>query len=481
MTLSKIYKNYSKDYILSTKKGILTKKLFPANLFLILTALLFFLLRFYNIKNRISFDWDQETLAFQLLGIIRDHDLILIGHRATDAMGFYFGPYFEYLFVPFFVISRLHPIGFIPFLLTVNMIFFILTYYVLTRVFNREISIFFLFLWAVSPVMIGYDISVWAPVILPIGFILTIYLLWRIYKKPTKRNYIALGICAGFFTQIHSLYFLVDVYIGIFLLMHAYTKKLFNKDLFIKMFLMLGVFLVFVIPLILFDMRHDFLNAKLLVGYFTRRVQGDPNIRATLFVFSNYFRPFTYAIGYNIGAIIFSLMACLLGYMMMKKKDFYKVFYTSSFALLIITALIYMKYAERPSEYYFHYLYPFVALALIDFLYNANWKYLIILSFIFLMINIPHYTYTLQVHPVGLMVKEKVVLMLKEEIGSKPINITYEMPLGLNNGFAYLLQHHGVNVKNKESHPLVIIRHPTKKGDLIYKKIGIHIPEELTK
>lgn len=460
---------------------IFSKETWGKRVFLFISAFTFFYYRFYNLGRRIIFDWDQETLSFQLKSIIHDHDLILIGHRATDAMGFYFGPYFEYLFVPFYFFSNLHPTALIPFIIAINILFFISSLYFLTRIFNIYISLGFLFFWAVNPILIIYDITVWAPILMPLGYLLTFYLLWKIYHDPSVKNFILLGIVLGFFTQIHSLFFLMNLYVGIFFLTDFFLRKNFSKKLLKKLMLTVMTSAVFFTPLIIFDLRHNFLNSKLFVGYFTNRTQGTPLLTDSLIVFSNFFKPLTGVSSPLIGSIIYVLMLGLFIYLSRIRKKFHKVFYISATGILLLTAVIYLRYSTRPSEYYFLYLCPFLVIALLDFFYHSRKSLVIVVCAIFLLINFSKLQTITKSSSRGLYGKEAIVLFLKDHINNRPFNITYEMPLGIATGYKYLLDYHHLNSSGREKDPLVILRFPPKKGDVEVNGVGIYIPEKLKK
>ena len=75
----------------------------------------FMFLRFYNIEERIIFDWDQEQFSYQIKNIVENKDFTLLGPRANNDRGFFLGPYFTYLLVPFYMFRNLHPIALIDF------------------------------------------------------------------------------------------------------------------------------------------------------------------------------------------------------------------------------------------------------------------------------------------------------------------------------------------------------------------------------
>jgi len=447
----------------------------------IVAAVSFFFFRFFNLDKRILFDWDQETLSFQLKNVLAQHHLILIGHRATDEMGFYFGPYFEYFLVPFYFLSHLHPIGLLPFIIVVNIVLFIVSFYVIKKLFDIDISIAFIIFWALNPWLIVYDITVWAPILIPIGIMLTWFVLWRIYNKPSYLNFLLLGLVLGFFSQIHSLFFFVDLFTAVFIFIMIFLVKNFKKRLLLKLFIAGGTFIVFLTPLIVFDLRHQFLNSKLFLGYFANRVHGTPQILDSLQVFSNFLKPLILFNNPILGVIFYFVILGILIYLVKTRKKFYKNFYLSSLIIWVITALVYFRYTRRPSEYYFLYLYPIIIMALLDFCYKIRKQLLIILCFVFFLFNFKDLTTVTNTYIRGLLAKDKTIKLLKENMNGKPYNLTYDLPRGFETGYSYLLDYYDIKPVGKSTDPLVIIREPAKKGDIAMYSVGILIPKELRK
>ncbi len=123
------------------------------NKFLIVFFLIFIVfayLRFYNLQNRIIFDWDQEHYAYEIKNIVQNHKLTLIGPRANNDKGFFLAPYFTYLMVPFYLITNLHPNGSIYFLIAYNLLFYGLSFFVVKKIFNLPSAILFLFFWTIN-------------------------------------------------------------------------------------------------------------------------------------------------------------------------------------------------------------------------------------------------------------------------------------------------------------------------------------------
>lgn len=453
------------------------KKVFPyLLLFLIIGAFFFF--RFYNIFNRLFFDWDQETLAFQMKKILVDHSPILIGHRATDAMGFYFGPFFEYFFVPFYALSKLHPMGVVPLLILVNICFVFASYTILKRVINHTIAVAFLIFWCFNPWLIGYDITVWAPLVIPLGYMLTIYLLWRIYQKLSYKNFALLGIVLGFFTQIHSLFFFMDLFAALFVLFLVVAKKTSIIHVLKMGLITMVTWATFFTPLALFDIRHDFLNAKLFLGYFSHRIAGQPKIIESLQVFAQFFKPIIFLSTPVTGLIFLFLGLCLFVYLAKKRAGFLRYFYTTTIVLWLLTILLIFRLTQRPSEYYFMYLYIPLIIGILDFLYRVHRYALVGYCALFIIMNSFTIPSLLQNSVRGMKTKEVIAQEIKKHVGTRHYSLSYSMPRGLNNGYEYFLEYNNIRPSGNEQDPLIILRIPSAKNDIVIDTVGIRIPPE---
>ena len=85
---------------------------------------------------------------------------------------------------------------------------------------------------------------------------------------------------------------------------------------------------------------------------------------------------------------------------------------------------------------------------------------------------------TLKDNYFGFYYKEKVAKKIKEKTIGKKFNISFDVPLGMNHGFNYFFDWYQIKQTGNFSHPLIEIRIPPKKNDIVIEKIGIKIPKE---
>ncbi len=164
--------------------------------------LLFLFFRSYNIAARIGFGWDQERDALAATNILSGK-LTLLGPRVQGPSGFFLPPYFFYIRAPFYVLGNLSPYSMIGFIIFWSVLFFAVSYLIISKVFDRKTALFFLALWAVNPLAISIDAIAWNPVVIPLLFILLIYLIHLYFEKKKIKYLFLSGLTFGLGVSFH--------------------------------------------------------------------------------------------------------------------------------------------------------------------------------------------------------------------------------------------------------------------------------------
>lgn len=444
----------------------------------LLIFVIFAYFRFYNLDKRIGFEWDQEQFSNQIKAIVVNHKLTLLGPRVVSDKGFYLAPYFTYILIPFYLLTNLHPWALIYFLVFFNILFFVSAFFIIKKIFGFFQAIVFFLLWSSSSLMAGFDVGGWWPVTIPLGVILTWFVLYQLFKNNSFANWLILGLVLGFFVNMHFQFIFLVIFSLFFLILSFINKKSFNLK---RIVLTLSGFLLMFIPLLIFDLRHDFLNSKAFINFFLSKdaaIGNDPNVWFTVFT---YFIQSIIFFRLTITTIIFYLvMFTLTIYLYKTKKNFFKSFYMATLLLWLTFPLFFALYGKRPSEYYFIFLMPFIFIVIVDFFFTIKKPYLLFLYFLFFFsINIKTIIFNLRTNPIGLYPKDKAVRKLKELTLNKKFNISLDTPLGLNSGYRYLFDLYQIKQTGDWKDPLVEIRVPPKKDDIVIQGIGIKIPKEL--
>lgn len=453
------------------------KKLFRNNqCVLACLFLVFAVTRFYNIDERVIFGWDQEQLAEQVWNIVRHGDFTLLGPRANNDLGFFLAPYLTYLLLPLYFLTNLYPSALIGFLIMTNTLYFFVSYFVVKRLFSVTHALWFLALWTINTQAQLYDGNPWWPLLIPLGMMLTLYALHTIYTNPKSVfPWIGLGVVSGFFMNMHSQFVFVLLLSAIFVLLLLRRKHHGVKKIGISII----SFLVMFTPLLLFDLRHNFLNTQLFFNFFLASEQA---LQKQPFdwipVFTNFLQPFTYFKSPFLMFIVYTFFIFTLATLRKSKKFFYSSLYSSILAVAIIVVLFFSYYGQRPSEYYFIFLLPLILLAGIDYLLQRRGGILVIVVLVLLVMNIGALKDNLKPNLGGLHYKNDVVLLVKKVTQNKDFNISYS-GVGVDHGFSYLIRYHGLEPRDEPTLPLIQVREPPRENDIIIGTYGVAIPEGL--
>ncbi len=436
-------------------------------LVVIITAFVFF--RSYNLSGRIGFGWDQERDANAALNILSGN-LTLLGPRVQGPAGFFLPPYFFYLLAPFYKVYNLSPYamtGFIVFWALATSVF---GYLMISRVFDKRIALFFLALWAVNPLAVSIDTISWNPIVIPLLLILLIYLLY-LYFKDQKVKYLSLlGIVFGLGISFHLQFlFLFPIFIP---LVYDLFK---NKKLINIKYLSIGTLLPF-LSILLFDLRHNFLNLKQIVEF----AKNGTEINRVLIVWG---RAVSFVIGGTpskiVGVMVYALV--LIGFYILfkrsKDKIQKKIFLSLGFVWGSSLPLFYI-FIKNPSEYYFNYLLVLFFILVSHLL--RSWKNFGIIVLSGLIIYFSYRAWPL-LRSVNLSLREKdrvVSILSKMTKNTEPFNISFDVPLNEDTGFRYLLNYHKVAISGNQKDPLIefVIPSYTKKDTFSIGAIGLSIP-----
>lgn len=266
------------------KAALKKNKFFSPKGFLILIILIMVLaafLRLWRLPEYMTFLGDEGRDALAVKRMIVDHKFRLIG-PVTSIGNMYLGPLYYYLMLPAMFVSRLSPVG--PAVLvallgvaTVGMVYF----------FGREwvgwrAALMAAFLYALSPVAIIYSRSSWNPNIMPFFALLAIFGIWRVWQQKQFWWLPIIGLALSFALQSHWLGLLLLPTIFLFWLMtliELLKAKVSVKRFFYQTVWALLIFLFLTVaPLVWFDLRHESINFKAFVKFFTDR-QATVNLR----------------------------------------------------------------------------------------------------------------------------------------------------------------------------------------------------------
>lgn len=235
--------------------------------------------RFYKLSEYMNFLGDEGRDAIIIKDLLVNHHFPLIG-PPTSVGNIYLGPLYYYMMaVPmaFFWLNPVAAAGMNAFfgVLTVILIYFFGKY-----LFNREAGLIASYLYAISPVAIIYSRSSWNPNPAPFFALVSMFSLYKMHKTGNYLWLILTGLAVGAAMQMHYLAAILIPVAGLLLLYEFFYRN--KNKLRVKNFLngvVLGItsFVLTLVPLVLFDLRHDFLNSRAILRLFSAgtAVKGD--------------------------------------------------------------------------------------------------------------------------------------------------------------------------------------------------------------
>lgn len=246
---------------------------------IILLILSGFALRFYKLKERFSWGPEQSIAAWPMIKLFEEKKLTLIGiHMSTYKSALFRPPFFTYLFALPLKMFNFNPL-ILEYLFTFISLFSIFFVYLSAkRIYNKNTAIISSLLYAVSFNIINFDKNTWVVTPIIITSILTLFFLTKLFNKSVSRSlflliigcFVGLGFSFHFQTAI-----ILTTLSLIFLKKYGYKKTL---------FFLAGVIL-FLSPLIIFNLRHNFImlkGLKHLVSGNETIIRGDPTFLARL-------------------------------------------------------------------------------------------------------------------------------------------------------------------------------------------------------
>lgn len=224
-------------------------------------------LRFYQIEGFMTFLGDQGRDAIVVKRIVTFEHFPAIG--APSSVGqIYLGPFYYYLISPFLLIFNFNPAGLGIGVAILSILALIYIAYEMYQEYGGLITAVFVSLMTFSFSLIELSRFSWNPNLLPYFSFIALYFFYKWIIGKSWLHAVLFGSFLAFAFQLHYLTLLIFLPIGGY---YIYTFiKLKDKFSFLKQtVLAVGAFIFFSVPLILFDLRHNFLNSKNFLALFT--------------------------------------------------------------------------------------------------------------------------------------------------------------------------------------------------------------------
>lgn len=237
-----------------------------SNLLLIAVFILAAVLRFYNFPSRITF-WSEQARSLIVSAKYIKEKPSLLGQeyfrQDSNAHTIYSGAIFNYSLVPLLLVSDYNPVIITAFFSLLNLFTGLAIYFVIKKIFSPNLALFSVIFFLFNDYMIYHSLFIWNYNFLPLVGILIFYFTWLHLKdKKNKRlNLFLAGFTGGIGVSLQFLFAPIALFFLIFNLLRGKENK------FLSVFIFLSGMALGNLPMILFDIRHDFYNSLTLLQY----------------------------------------------------------------------------------------------------------------------------------------------------------------------------------------------------------------------
>lgn len=243
--------------------------------FLILAFLLGLaaILRLYHLPEYMTFLGDEGRDALVIKKLLVEHDLPFIG-PPTSIGNIYLGPLYYYMMAIPMAIFWLNPAAAAYQVAVIGIFTVWLIYHLTSQWFSKQAGLVAAFLYGISPVNIIYSRSSWNPNPAPFFALLSIFGLYKLHQTGNFRWLILTGGALAFAVQMHYLaLILIPICLSLWLHQVIYGKwqKKELENMGSGTILAVLVFLLLMSPLLLFDLKHNFMNFHALQNFFGNR------------------------------------------------------------------------------------------------------------------------------------------------------------------------------------------------------------------
>lgn len=450
--------------------------------------------RFYNFPVWLGFDYDQEINANIAKEIVVNHKLTLIGPE-TSVGGMYVGPIYNYISALFFFLGRMNPESVIFLNLLVSLGTGIFCYLLAKEIFQKNAAgLFAVIIYAFSQTMIEFDRVTWNPMPMVFATLGLFYFLLRYLRERQFWQLVTAVTFVGISLQLHFTSLFLVVFF--FLVLTVFGGRKFWASL-PNIGSVVLVLMIFLLPLILFDLRHELLNSRhflqfLLSGQSSQTVNNRLAFMMRIpLIFVSFFRA-TFFKQPN-GILDLSSGVVLLGFL----HTLFLAFHKEESLPLKLTGLLFLIYllglsfyhGSLPSQYFLPIFGLFIILSagfLASLWARNNMGKLVTVAFltVFIMINLPPVLHS--ENGLSLRRKRQAVDFIVADAGQQKFRVEFITAPGLKTGYNYLFWLRGqkdieeVKTKNQRLYKIVAPYNLVSGNELstAFGAIGVIKPPE---
>lgn len=228
-------------------------------------------LRFYRLSDYMTFLGDEGRDVLIVKDILVLHIIPSIGPPSSVG-NIYLGPLYYYMMAVFMAIFWLNPIAAAGMVALIGVMSVGLIYYFARVWFGMWSAVLAASVYALSFVTVTYSRSSWNPNPVPFFALLAIFGFYRARQNKNFMWLILTGISLASAVQMHYLSLILLPVFGLLWIYELWQKSRSQKYNYFIFGTILAVvsFIIMLLPLILFDFRHNFLNYHGFVALFTQ-------------------------------------------------------------------------------------------------------------------------------------------------------------------------------------------------------------------
>lgn len=411
------------------------------NWILVLVILLGIFLRFYELSGFATFLADQGRDAIVIKRIITGQHFPAIG--APTSLGqVYLGPFYYYFIAPWLLLFRFQPVGLAFGVAFFSSLYLLINYFIVKKLFDKKVALVSTIFLSFSSVLIDFSHYSWNPNLLPLFTLLTVYFVIKSLKN-NKWYYFALaGTFLSFCIQLHYLALFLIPSFGFLYLISLFKslKQLFSK--FVNLFALVAFFIIFSSPLIIFDLRHNFLNSRNFITLFQSSGTSLSAKFNSLFDSFYYLNIYSFNITLNkfFVYLLFLFLIAILIVLIKQRSNLRTLLFIFLFSILGMSL-----YSGPKHPHYFVILYPLYFILVSNFLAlsskNRLGKYLSVIFIVgFIFLNFQKYHFFKNKPNNQIAHAEKVAQFLDTIIGKEKFNFAVQPDGGPEDSYLYFLE-----------------------------------------
>jgi len=223
---------------------------------IVLIIILGLVVRVYQFREGFNYAHDNDLASWIVKDIVIDHHPRLIG-QLTSSPGIFIGSLFYYVLIPFYFLAAMDPIGSLAFSWLVGLVAIISLYYVFRQLFEFKTANIGSLIYAASFSIVSSDRQVVPTTPVMLWSIWFFYAINKLFAKD-KHSLILLAV-------LFALVWHLNLALGL-LFPLVIVGILKNKFAFKDFIFPAIIFSILSLPLISFELRHNFSQTRALFG-----------------------------------------------------------------------------------------------------------------------------------------------------------------------------------------------------------------------